>query len=70
MCFSQCDLILRQRRWLEPLKDYDMSVIYHPRKANIVADEVIRLAMLRLERKCNTSYVKNLENGKVAGKVV
>ncbi|WMV32801.1 hypothetical protein MTR67_026186 [Solanum verrucosum] len=28
--FTQKDLNLRQRRWLEFLKDYDMSVHYHP----------------------------------------
>ncbi|WMV54594.1 hypothetical protein MTR67_047979, partial [Solanum verrucosum] len=36
--FSQKDLNLRQRRWLELLKDYDMSVLYHPGKANVVID--------------------------------
>ena len=36
--FTQSDLNLRQRRWLELIKDYDLEVHYHPRKANIVAD--------------------------------
>ncbi|WMV55015.1 hypothetical protein MTR67_048400, partial [Solanum verrucosum] len=36
--FTQKDLNLRQRRWLEFLKDYDMSVHYHPGKANVVVD--------------------------------
>ncbi|WMV45601.1 hypothetical protein MTR67_038986, partial [Solanum verrucosum] len=36
--FTQKDLNLRRRRWLEFLKDYDMSVHYHPDKANVVAD--------------------------------
>ena len=36
--FTQKELNLRQRRWLEFLKDYDMSVLYHPIKANIVVD--------------------------------
>ena len=36
--FTQRDLNLHQRRWLELLKDYDMSVLYHPGKANVVAD--------------------------------
>ncbi|WMV51066.1 hypothetical protein MTR67_044451, partial [Solanum verrucosum] len=34
----QNDLNLRQRRWLELLKDYDMSVLYHPGKGNVEAD--------------------------------
>ena len=36
--FSQIDLNLRQRRWLELIKDYDLEVHYHPRKANVVDD--------------------------------
>ena len=43
--FTQKDLNLRQRRWLELLKDYDMSVLYHPGKANVVADALSRLSM-------------------------
>ena len=43
--FTQKELNLRQRRWLEFLKDYDMSVHYHPRKANVVADALRRLSM-------------------------
>ncbi|KAH0739661.1 hypothetical protein KY290_038366 [Solanum tuberosum] len=41
--FSQKKLNLRQRRWLELLKDYDMSILYH--KANVVADALSRLSM-------------------------
>ena len=36
---------LRQRRWLEFRKDYDMRVNYHPCKANVVADALSRLSM-------------------------
>ena len=43
--FTQRDLNLRQPRWLEILKDYDMSVLYHPRKANIVVDDLNRMTM-------------------------
>ncbi|KAA3477100.1 integrase [Gossypium australe] len=35
---TQKELNLHQRRWLELLKDYDLVINYHPRKANIVAD--------------------------------
>jgi hypothetical protein len=27
-----------QQRWLELIKDYDLSINYHPRKANVVVD--------------------------------
>ena len=36
--FTQKELNLRQRRWLELIKDYDMRLHYHPGKANVVAD--------------------------------
>jgi hypothetical protein len=36
--FTQPDLNLRQRRWLEFIKDYDLEINYHPGKANMVAD--------------------------------
>jgi hypothetical protein len=29
---------MRQRRWLELIKDYDLEVHYHPGKANVVAE--------------------------------
>jgi hypothetical protein len=29
---------MRQRRWLELIKGYELEVDYHPRKTNVVAD--------------------------------
>ncbi|ROV55488.1 hypothetical protein EGO58_12915, partial [Limosilactobacillus reuteri] len=29
---------MRQRQWLELLKDYDCTILYHLRKANVIAD--------------------------------
>jgi hypothetical protein len=40
--FTQSELTLRQRRWLELIKDYNLNVHYHPGKANIVADALSR----------------------------
>jgi hypothetical protein len=36
--FTQRDLNMRQRRWLEVLKDYDSKMFYHPAKANVMTD--------------------------------
>lgn len=40
--FKQKELNLRQRRWLELIKYYDMKLHYHPSKANVVADALSR----------------------------
>ena len=42
--FTQSELNLRQRRWLELIKDYDLEIHYHPGKANVVADALSRKA--------------------------
>jgi hypothetical protein len=36
--FTQSNLNLRQRRWLELIKNYDLGINYDPEKANVVAD--------------------------------
>jgi hypothetical protein len=42
--FTQSELNMRQRRWLELIKDYDLEIHYHPGKANVVADALSRKA--------------------------
>jgi hypothetical protein len=57
--FTQTDLNMRQRRWLELIKDYDLEVHYHSRKANVVTDA------LRRKSQCNyltmDSWITTLE---------
>jgi hypothetical protein len=42
--FTQSELNMRQRRWLELIKDYELEIHYHPSKANVVADALSRKA--------------------------
>ena len=43
--FKLRKLNLRQQRWLELLKDYDMNGHYNPGKANVVSDASSRMSM-------------------------
>ena len=45
---SQRELNLRQRRWMDLIKDYDCVIDYHPGKANVVADALSRKTMQTL----------------------
>ena len=40
--FTQKELNMRQRRWLELIKDYDLQILYHSGKVNTVADALSR----------------------------
>ena len=44
--FQQKDLNLRQRRWMELLKDYDCTILYHPGKANVFVDALSKMGSL------------------------
>jgi hypothetical protein len=39
---------MKQRRWLELIKDYDYEIYYHPGKANVVADALSRKSTVEL----------------------
>jgi hypothetical protein len=72
--FTQPDLNLRQRRWLELIKDYDLGINYHPSKANVVADALSKRSHLNMLatrellpefykefEKLNLGWVSNIE---------
>ena len=50
--FTQPELNMRQRRWLELIKDYNIEVHYHPSKANLVANA--------LSQKSHCNFLKSL----------
>ena len=39
---DQPNLNMRQRRWLDVVKDYECDILYHPDTANVVADALSR----------------------------
>jgi hypothetical protein len=51
--FTQAELNMRQRRWLELIKDYDLNIQYHPSKANIVVDALSK------KNYCNNLMVRD-----------
>ena len=46
--FTQKELNMRQRRWIELMKDYECTIEYHPGKENVVADALSRRTMSSL----------------------
>jgi len=62
--FTKNELNLRQQRWLELSKDYDLQIQYYPGKANVVADVLSRKAQHSLNTVVITqlSLLRELED--------
>jgi hypothetical protein len=46
--FTQSELNMRQQRWLELIKDYELEIHYHPGKSNVVADALSRKSQVNM----------------------
>ena len=73
--FDQKDLNLRQRRWLELIKDYDCTILYHPGKANVVADALSQksmgsLAHISMARRPLITDMRRMLPGQVRTKLI
>ncbi|RVW84874.1 Retrovirus-related Pol polyprotein from transposon 17.6 [Vitis vinifera] len=62
--FSQKELNMRQRRWIELLKDYDCIIQYHPRKANVVVDALSKKSVVSLAaiKGCQRQLIEDLRS--------
>jgi hypothetical protein len=52
--FTQIDLNMRQHRWLELIKDYDVGINYHPGRANVIVDT------LSHKKYCSATFAKRM----------
>nr|GFA39458.1 DNA/RNA polymerases superfamily protein [Tanacetum cinerariifolium] len=59
--FTQRELNMRQRRWLELLKDYDTNIQYHSGKANVVADALSRKSGMIAGIKVEEEIIRDLK---------
>ena len=65
---SQRELNLRQRRWMELIKDYDYVVVYHPGKANVIADAMSRKSIQTL--RALNAHLSLLDDGAIMEELI
>jgi hypothetical protein len=61
--FTQKELNMSQKRWLELIKDYDLTINYTPGKANVVVDALSRKSTETqlMDRELPEDLLKDLE---------
>ena len=65
---SQRELNLRQRRWMELIKDYDYVMDYHPGKANVVVDALNRKTVQTL--RALNAHLSLADDGTVVAELI
>ncbi|GJV84636.1 putative nucleotidyltransferase, ribonuclease H [Tanacetum coccineum] len=61
--FSQKELNMRQRRWIELFSDYDCKIRYHPGKENVVVDALSRKERVKPKRKGLDEMIQQRSDG-------
>nr|GEX56526.1 hypothetical protein [Tanacetum cinerariifolium] len=61
--FSQKELNMRQRRWIELFSDYDCEIRYHPSKANVMDDALSRKKRVKPQRKGLDEMINQRSDG-------
>jgi hypothetical protein len=64
--FTQSELNMRQWRWLELIKNYELEIHYHPDKANVVADALSRKGQFNMLAAHLMSYELEKEFGRLS----
>nr|GEW70969.1 retrotransposon protein, putative, Ty3-gypsy subclass [Tanacetum cinerariifolium] len=67
--FSQKELNMQQRRWIELFSDYDCEIRYHPGKANVVADALSRKERVKPKRVRAMNMILQSNMGTFEGEV-
>ena len=65
---SQRELNLRQRRWMELIKDYDCVIYYHLGKAHVLADALSRNLVQTLQ--ALNAYLSLTDDGEIVDELI
>ena len=65
---SQRELNLRQRRWMELIKDYNCVIDYHPEKVNVEVDALSRKSVQTLQ--ALNAHLSLSDDGAIVAKLV